>query len=73
MLNLLRKFEGSLCPEASGLRCWGIFRDATGRPDFPIMEEGVLARTSFFATGRAVLVYIAHFEKACLLLGLSTA
>ena len=38
--NLLRNFEGSLRPAASGLRCWGNFRDATDRPRFPIIGEG---------------------------------
>ena len=62
-LNLLRNFEGIRRPTSSGLRSWGISRDATGCPHFLIVVEGGLAWPSFFATGRTFLIYIAHLEE----------
>ena len=72
-LNLLRNCDASLRSAAAGIRCWGYFCDATSRAHFPPTEEGVLAWSSFFGAGRSFKIYVAHLEKACLLLGLDTS
>ena len=72
-LNLLRNCDASLKSAAAGIRCWGCFCDVTARPRFPPTEEGVLAWSSFFGAGRSFKIYVAHLEKACLLLGVDAS
>ena len=72
-LNLLRNCDASLRSAAAGIRCWGCFCDVTSRAHFPPTEEGVLAWSSFFGAGRSFKIYVAHLEKACLLLGTDTS
>ena len=40
---------------------------------FPPTEEGVLAWSSCFGAGRSFKIYVAHLEKACLLLGVGAS
>ena len=72
-LNILRRCEASLRPAAPGVRCWELFRNPTNRPHYPPSGEGVLAWSSFFATGRSRQICVAHLKRACVLLGLSPA
>ena len=60
----------SLRSTASSTRCCAFFRKAAQSRHFPQMEEAVLARPSFFATGVTFAVYLAHLGEACLLLGI---
>ena len=71
--NMLRNCGASRRSAASGARCWALFCDTTGRPHFPPTEEATLARSSFFGAGRSFNIYVAHLEKACPLLGVSTS
>ena len=72
-LNLLRNCDASLRSAAAGIRCWGYFCDATSGAHLPPTGEGVLAWSSFFGAGRSFKIYVAHLEKACLLLGIDTS
>ena len=46
-LDMLRNLDASLRLTASGLRRWGVFRDAARRRHCPPTEESVLAWSSF--------------------------
>ena len=72
-LDISRNCDASFCPAASGVRCWGLFCNATKCPRFPLSEEGMPAWPGFFATGRSFQIYVAYLAQACILLGLSTA
>ena len=71
-LDLPRKSNASSRTPASGMLRRGHFCEATQRRHFPRTEEAVLACSSFFATGRTFLVYVALLGKARLLFGLDT-
>ena len=72
-LNIPRNCDARLRPAASGLRCWGVVRDATNRPNLPPSEDGVLAWSSLVATGRSFKIYVARLDKARTLSGVNTA
>ena len=63
-LNLLKNCDSSLRSAASGIQCWALFRDLTGRPRFPPKKMGVPAWPSSFGSGRSWKLYVAHIEKA---------
>ena len=71
-LNLQRNADATLRPTASGIMCRGLFCDTSRRRRFPPTEEGILAWSSIFASGRTFVINVRHPEEARLLLGLKT-
>ena len=67
-LDLLRNCEASRRSAASGVRCRALFCDLTSQP-----AEAALAWSIFFGAGGSFKIYVAHLEKARVLLGVSTA
>ena len=68
-LNILRNAYLGVRSVASGIRCWGLFCDATQRGHFPPIEDGVSAWPSFFACGRTFVIFASYLEKVCTLIG----
>ena len=50
--NALRSWELSLKCVAAGARCWGRFREMTGRHHFSLSKEAAMARSAYSLTDR---------------------
>ena len=61
--------KGSLKSVASGIRCWATFCMHTGAQAMPPKVEDVRRYLACFRASATAVHYLAHLEKACLLLG----
>ena len=67
-INLLRTVKSSLPSVRSGARSYFRFCDLMARPSFPPTEDTVQLWSATFRTGKTYNQYLAHLQKACLLL-----
>ena len=67
-INIIRTVKGSLRSVMSGVASYSRFFDLMGRPSFPPTEDTVQLWSATFKPNKTFHQYLAHLQKACLLL-----